>query len=95
MKLDLKAIQAELDSLVNPMLTDNSGQPVARPKDAYMKVIVKADLKMSSKVGIDETVNGYTIRLYRPRIRNQGQLDSVLAWVRKEIKREQGGAYNG
>ncbi len=87
MEIDTKVIQAELDALVNPVLTDTDGQPVPRRKDNTIKVVVKVDRQMTSKVGIDYYDQGYRIRLNRPRIHNQGQLDSTLAWVKKEIGR--------
>lgn len=85
MKIDTKAIQAGLDILINPVLTDTGGQAISRHKADTMKVTVKVDLKMTSKVGLDETDTGYTIRLNRLKIHTQGQLDGSLSWVKKEI----------
>lgn len=83
MQIDTKAIQADLDNLINPVLTTQDGEVIRRRKAT--KVVVKVDKQMSSKVGLDETDHSYTIRLNRLKIHNQDQLDSILAWVRKEI----------
>jgi len=85
MQIDTKAIQAELDALVNPVLTDKDGEVIPRRPGTTMKVTVKVDRQMTTRVGIDEKDASYTVRLNRPKIRNQGQLDSILAWVKKEI----------
>ena len=86
MKIDTVAIQAELDALINPVLTDGEGQMVRRPKDSSIKVVVKIDLRMTSKMGTDETDHGYTVRLNRRKIRNQAQLDDILANLSKEVE---------
>ena len=85
MKIDTKAIQAELDALVNPVLTDEKGQPIPRRKDSIYKVTVKVDLQMTTKVGIDYRDNSYTVRLNRTKIRSQGQLDEIMAYLKKEL----------
>jgi len=89
MKIDTKAIQAELDALVNPVFTDEKGQPIPRRKDSIVKVVVKVDKQMTTKVGIDyREVGGkdsITVRLNRPKIRNQAQLDGIMAWLKTEV----------
>ena len=84
MKIDTKAIQAELDALVNPVLTDTDGEPIPRRPGTMMKIAVKVD-RLTSTVGLDETDHSYTIRLSRTKIHNQAQLDEKIAWVKKEI----------
>ena len=85
MQIDTKAIQAELDALVNPVLTDQDGQPIPRRKDSIYKVTDKVDLQMTSKVGIDYRDNSYTVRLNRTKIISQGQLDEIMAYLKKEL----------
>ena len=89
MKIDTKAIQAELDALVNPVLTDEKGQLIPRRKDSIVKVVVKVDTQMTTKVGIDyrevKSKDSITVRLNRPKIRSQSQLDGIMAWLRTEV----------
>jgi hypothetical protein len=85
MKLDTKAIQMELNNLVNPQLTDENGQPIRRRKADIYKVAVKNDKQMATRVGIDFRDHSYGVRLNSNKIRSQGQLDDALAWVRREL----------
>lgn len=85
MKIDTKAIQAELDALVNPVLADLDGEVIRRRTVDTMKVAVVVDKQMTSKVGIDFRDTSYRIRLNSTKIRTQGQLDEKVAFVKKEI----------
>ncbi len=71
MQIDTKAIQVELDALINPVFTDTDGQPIPRRKDDTTKVTVVIDKQMTGKVGIDQRDMSYRIRVNRIKIHNQ------------------------
>ena len=60
-----------------------------RRKESIVKVVVKVDKQMTTKVGIDYREIGgkdsITVRLSRPKIRSQSQLDGIMAWLRMEV----------
>lgn len=76
--IDTKAIQAELDSLVNP--PDDPGRPTSNSK-----VVVKLDKSIWGKINIREGDTGYTISLNPCKIHIPGQLEAQVQVAREII----------
>jgi len=90
--INTKQIQEELDKLANPVLTNENGEPVRRPRHQYLKIKVLLDKGMLCRKGIREYeeggVIGMTFRLNPAKIHTPNQLNEAVAWFKSELERE-------
>ena len=90
MKINTRVIQEELDRLANPVLTDQNGEPVRRPRHQHLKVRVLLDKTMLCRKGIREYEENGTIgkdfKLNPVKIHTPNQLNDALEWFRSELE---------